>query len=639
MCDDRTGGPAPGPPRVTRRGLLRGTAGLAGGLLLAGPRSLLDPASASVLGASAASPVNAGGLFASRHAMHVHTSYSEGSASLQAQVAEALANGFDTMWTTDHDNRMSAYRAPDAFHFPALTETVQEGAYTWRPGAKGSLSTHRGAVTAAPSPLDGAAGARSLTVRATSSGAAEASYRYVLDGSAANLRHRTNLTGVRLRLEVLPQLPGTDAWGRVEVETSYRPATGGRPAGTYRLLYELGTAPAGASATGLVGKVRVRVVAGRWNSVVLDPVADLARLWPDLVAGDAGLVQLSLGAVSRRRAAAVVSYSWLRFEHTLSAGDAPLLTQRALIDAYALRYPGLAVRQGVEVSGTEHSNWFGGDPHLIDYPTDPTVDALQQSTATGHAYGCLVSLNHPFGSGGGAALTQAAQDAARQRVAADLLARSVAGVDLVEAGYRRRGGMSLETHLALVDTLWRSGCWVTATGVNDDHEGLRGTWATQLNHFYTSVWQTSPATLDALAALRRGAAFVGELGSFPGFLDLSADGVPMGAASVQPGRLLAELTVMGVDLPTGAVVEVVRGPVDYSGAVDPGTEVVAELPAAAFATGSATVAVAAASSCFVRAQVRASDGRRVAFTNPVFLLQEEPPADRALPLERRSLAA
>lgn len=621
---------------LTRRGLLTGTAALAGGLLASGRGSLLHPSSAAAVSTVAASsPTNGQGLLAYRHAMHVHTSYSEGGGSVEAQIAEASANGFDTLWTTDHDWRMSAYEAPDVFHFPALTERVQGSPYTWKPDALGALKARSGSISADGSPGDTAPGSGALVVKATSSGRDEATYRYVLDGGKANLRHRASLTGVTLLLDVLPQLGSGDAWGTVEIQMSYRPPIGGRHGGRYRLLYELGTAPVSHSAAGLVGRVRKQVTEGQWNSLRLDPLADVALLWPDLVAADSNLGQLFLGVTSRKRAAGTVSYSWLRFERATSHGDEPLRTQRELIAAYAERYPLLTVRQGIEVSGThEHSNWFGGEPSLIDYRQGtPTLAA---ATALGHSYGCLVSLNHPLGSHG-AGLTPAEQAVKRRKVAEELLASNVHGMDVVEAGYRLRGGGTLEAHLDLVDTLWRAGHWVTATGVNDNHGGTHGSWAHEANRFYTSLWQSTADAGDSLAALRRGSAFVGELGGFSGYLDLSVDGTPMGSASVDPLRDAADLVVHAWDLPTDAVVQVMRGPVDYTNALDPGTTLLSELSATELASGSATVSVPTTTSCFVRVQVRTADGRRVAFTNPVFLLREEPPEGRALPEDRRAL--
>jgi len=223
-------------------------------------------------------------------------------------------------------------------------------------------------------------------------------------------------------------------------------------------------------------------------------------------------------------------------------------------------------------------------------------------------------------------LSQTSQDTKRRAVARNLLDRKLGGVDIVECGYRQRGGMSLETHLALFDTFVRNGYWVTATGVNDNHSGTTGLWGTEANRFYSTTWAASTAEPDLLDSLRAGRVFVGELGGFDGHLDVGVEGNPMGSVSVLPGAGSRELTVTGIDLPTGSTVEVVRGPVDYSDSVDPGTTVVQTLPAAAFGTGQATVGIDASTSCFVRINVVSSTGRRVAFSNPVVLLQSEPPS-------------
>jgi hypothetical protein len=243
-------------------------------------------------------------------------------------------------------------------------------------------------------------------------------------------------------------------------------------------------------------------------------------------------------------------------------------------------------------------------------------------------------LNHPFGTKTGTPATQAQQDTKRRSVAKKFLDRHLCDVDIVETGYRLRTGMGLETHQALFDTFIRSGYWVTATGVNDNHAGTIGSWNKEPNHFYSTLWAASAAESDLLAALRSGQVFVGELGAFDGYLDVSVEGNPMGSVSVKPGAGSRELTATAMELPAGSYVEVLRGPVDYSNSVDPGTSVVQTLPAAAFATGQATMGVDASTSCFVRLNVVDASGRRVAFSNPVMLLQSEP--SRPLPDWRRA---
>jgi len=219
----------------------------------------------------------------------------------------------------------------------------------------------------------------------------------------------------------------------------------------------------------------------------------------------------------------------------------------------------------------------------------------------------------------------------RRKVVSKLLPRQFGGVDIIEAGYRQRAGASLETHLDLVATAWRNGYWVTANGVSDNHTGYSGSWTKETNRFFTGVWQAEPTAQAAYDSLRRGAVFAGEIGSFSGALDLTVDTVGMGMVSVRPELASRDLVVAGSDVPSGSAIEVVRGPVDYSGAVDPGTVVVARL-----SPGGGVVRIDTSKSCFVYATVVASSGRRVAFSNPVFLLREEPPAARSVPEWRRA---
>ena len=609
-------------------------------LALAGGAGLSVVAAPLLAGCSPSSSSQAGPsngvLTAYRNAMHVHSSFSEGTGSLHSQLEEAAGNGFDVFWPTDHDWRMSAFGAPDTFHFTALTETVAGRRYAWTPVTSGALAAHSGGISSLRvSPTDPGPVKRSLRLDATSSGAASASHHFLLDGRAANLAHRTNLSGQTLVIDVLPELAGPDAWAEVVVTMSYRPAASGRPAGSYELVYRLGTTAAAHSSQGLQGIVTVPLPRGRFSTVTIDPTKDAASIWPDIVASDNALVDLRLGVTSQARVPARAWFGHLRFERTKTSGDLPLHTQGDMIDRYAPDYPLLAIRRGVEVSGpSEHANWFGGEQHLVQYATTSPSDLVAFAASTIHATGGLASLNHPFGTGEGAYLTQAAQDSQRRRVAASFLGRQLCGVDIVETGYRQRQGMSLESHLALLDTFLRSGYWVTATGVNDNHDGTTGSWSSEPNRFYSTTWAESRSEDDLLTALRSGRVFVGELGGFRGTLDLSVEGNPMGSVSVRPDTSRRELTMTATDLPPDARVEVVRGLVDHGTSTDPASTVVEVLSPDRFVGDVARVGIDTTTDCFVRINVVDGTGRRVAFSNPIGLLRSEPP--RPLPAGRRA---
>ncbi len=625
----------PRPAGMSRRGFLSAALGV-GTIAFTGVRGGLW------LPATAAAATNAAGLTAYRHAMHVHSSYSEGGASLQAQIVEAIASGCHVLHTTDHDWRMSAYSAPDVFHFATSPETVTGRKYSWRAGSSGSFAAKGGGIVGSPvSPFDAAPNKGSLKVEATSAGTGLARHWFALNGGASNNCHRTNIGGQSLQLDVYADSVGLDGWGELLLTLSYRPplttSNGTRQGGIYKISYRFGTASGSHSVTGTSGIVTILVEPQQWTVVQIDPAADIAALWPDVVAADNVLGGLSLGVGSRRRFLTRVFFGNLRFSRSQTFGDEPLQAQQHLITTYRERYPQLQIAQGVEVSGSsEHANWFF-TPGLTNYTEVDPADAYRYTADMMHAAGGLASINHPFGGGGAALRPETTQDDLRRQVASNLLSRQLGGVDILETGFRQRAGVSLETHLDLTATTWRNGYWVTANGVNDNHAGTYGSWLKETNRFFTGVWQSLATPDSAYEGLRRGAVFVGELGSFGGALDLNVDAaVAMGTASVRPDLSTRTLLITALDLPGSATIELIRGPVDYSGALDPGTVVVATLPGDQFVAGPVGVAVDTATSCFVYVTVVNSAGRRVAFSNPVFLLRESPPAARAIPEWRRA---
>ena len=82
---------------------------------------------------------------------------------------------------------------------------------------------------------------------------------------------------------------------------------------------------------------------------------------------------------SKTRARAYFGY--LRFQRTLTTGDQPFQTQADMVQQYAARYPALTIGHSVEVTGTpEHSNWFGGEQHLINHATAKPADFVAYAT-------------------------------------------------------------------------------------------------------------------------------------------------------------------------------------------------------------------------------------------------------------------
>src|SRR5215203_2860377 len=106
-----------------------------------------------------------------RMAMHIHASFSEGSGSMQAHLAEAERTGVDVIWWTEHDHRMVARNYLTDVHFDGMTEWVDGVKLTWRASSSGSLSSQPtpSIVTKPVSPTD--PGGRALRMAALSSGA------------------------------------------------------------------------------------------------------------------------------------------------------------------------------------------------------------------------------------------------------------------------------------------------------------------------------------------------------------------------------------------------------------------------------------------------------------------------------------
>jgi hypothetical protein len=581
-------------------------------------------------------------------AMHLHASFSEGDASLAAHLREASLNNISVIGISDHDWRMSQIGYRKALHFDSLNKE-KEGlnpAWILRPAGVGALTADStGGIVASPiSPLDPSR-LGALHVRAVSTSSVPASYRFLADSVPARTNQRANIVGQTWDLEVFPAQISSDAWLELLVTLSYRPAMNGRVADRYQISYRFGLDGPTRVAQGILGVVSVPVTTGQWNSVHLDPLADIKALWPDIVAEDNSSYDFYWGSTSRNGATAEGYFDYHRFNRDPAAlaADAPLQLQQQLLARYQSAYPTVATMQAVEYSYyAHHVNGFGPVQHLPQYPDGDRVNPPNNPgfakviSGQVQAAGGVSSYNHPFGTSTSKPWPLDQQDATRRKTAATMLGTRANDANLLEVGYAQRGNLSLAQHLSLFDTMWRNGLWMTGTGVTDDHFAHAGTWLKGVNRFITTVWSTTAQVSDLLAALKAGRAFCWDLPFFKGgALDLMVDGVaPMGSISVRPGADQRQLTIVAVGVPAGGSVAVVRGLIDYAGPSypDPASQVVATVPAADLATGSATVAIDTTASCFVRVTAFTSTGVAVAFSNPVGLLREAPPTP--IPPER-----
>ena len=603
---------------LSRRRVLQGMVGLAA---LAGLGGRAGRASAAL----PSRPLNAAGLRSHALAMHLHASASEGVGSVRSQLAQAALNGFDVAWFADHDWRRHRMLFRRSYSFTA-NETQFGG--TWnvpKMASTGSLATGSGGVlvTTPVSPNDPALRKGSLRLRATSTGTAPASVRHRIaaEGSSrANFRGR--IAGRTVLLDVLPSKSGVDAWGEVLFRVSHQPAAGTRPTGVGSLLYRLRSdiATPARSSNGLTAIVDLPVTRGTWQTLTLDPTADLALIWPDADATDNSMTEIEFHAVSRRRVAGECFFGYLRFQE--QTGYDPLGVDAALFARYAAATPTVLALNGTEISLAQHMNQYGGPQTPFDYGPvagfrDVVGDLRTAIAAHVHALDGVVSINHPFDSG------VSGVNGTPEAVAAGLLAIGAAGADIIETGYASNSGANLAKHIAVWDTLSRNGLFLTGNGVSDDHSGQN--WAGQANRFFTAAWALERTEAHLVDALGAGRCYVGHLTSFGGTIDMSLDGtVPMGAVVVgDPVDRTLRLEVTGI--PTGGAVQLVRGNVDYAGTAtpQPNTAVMVSRSAAQLESEPA-IPLPAADDFFVRAQVVTSSGAVVGFGQPIWQIRQKP---------------
>jgi hypothetical protein len=565
-------------------------------------------------------------------AMHIHSSFSEQNGSMDGHLAQATANAVDVCWWTDHDYLMDAINFRDVTHFTSFSETGaagQGGAWTWtvvKSGPNTTASTG-GIVSTPSSPKDPVSGG-ALHLVAQSSSTSLAKYGYFADCHPAGWNYRDNLTGQSLLIDVLLASGWSAGYLELLVTTSNHPASAGRPAGNYSLSYRfVPGGQASAVANGNSGVIRIPVTSP-WQTATLTPSSDIAKLWPDLDYRDFAMWELNLSAVSTGDK--VVGYfDYLRFNRTIS-GQAQFSEQAQMQAVLASKYPNVKQQQGLEVSrNLPHVNWFGPSVTVPGYSGIPKsgYQSFLQNTVIPqiHSSGGLASYNHPYGYSSLPAQPQSQQDTLLSQVASTLLANHVLGADLLEVGYNLRQGVDVNHHIGLWDVLSRNAVFLTGNGVSDDHVGTN--WSGIRNNWVTSVWASSTAMADLLSALAAGRAWCGSLSSFRGSLDLLVDGsVPMGAVSVS-SVTSRQLAAAATGLPSGAVLQVLQGAVDYAGqnALTDDVKLIGSYTAAQLASGKIIRAVSTAQDSFLRTQVVSSTGAIIATSNPVWLLRKAPP--------------
>lgn len=588
---------------LTRRQVLQGGAAAALGAVVLSHSDVAAAAPRSTAGFTGSAPFAAG--------MHVHACYSEREASWESQYAAAVGAGADVLWQTDHDFRATALNYM----------TLLSG--TWDPSTTGSPAQHA-ATFSASGPI---------RVMVQASGTAPATQTLAMDTEkTAVVKYRTGIDGQSLAVAFGTSRLDPGARFEIVILLSRHPAQSGRVQGIYSLRYRFArnvTAARFTEGGGIVGVVQAPMPANGAN-LTLTPQDDIAAIWPTMLAIDNASQGLSFVVTSPRSGVvADVNLRSVIVNRVRHDAAGIFAAQQAMAQRWSARYgiTGIVSEEVSLVPGQiAHCNVFGAPPEF-DLKADVTTTNWQtwyrDYITRQHSRGGLVSWNHPYGFQETPLLSVTDQTTKRRQTFAQLLANDLLGADILEVGYNIRGHMPMDQFLQLWDTFSRRARWLTGNGVSDDHSGKP--WQSLGNGHLTGIWAASSSEADLTAALGAGRAYAFHPGRTPRLqLDtLVDDQVQMGKASVSSlnSRTVA---VHVVNLPSDCTVELVVGPVDYSGQ-DPGTSVLSTWPASAFPAGTGTVstAVNTTAECFVRPQILTS-GALTATGNPTWLLHQPP---------------
>jgi hypothetical protein len=484
--------------------------------------------------------------------LHVHGSFSEGSGSIASGSHEARNVGLDLLWWSDHDSYFTQYHLLSTFSFEGWTETAPTNE-TWIPNGPGELiSTKSFALESATgvdtysatiTPEESYAESNSLKLTTSSGGPDFKQVFYEFTSSSTRLK-RPLAADISLQLAVLPRDPTPDA--RVVIKTIlslHEPVPPAVDWEQYEVWYYFtDDSLATASRNGKIYSVPVSYVKDQWNIINLPVTQDAITGFSYLVGIDNSLFKLSLGVESRLGATAVAYFDDLHILSPISDHDSLFHLQQSLLDSLQLRIPEVMQLQGAEISDFIHLNEFGDEIVLPDYDAIAQEggymdangwieDQVGFKTYCGqylineaHDRGNVVSYNHMFGT---SPLGSGGPDP--QQTLDDLLSVGVYGADILEVGYRARGGQDLATHLWMWDQLARNQVCLVGVGVSDSHSMTPGASARMNNRMVSWIYADSPMPMDLVDGMKRGRVYFGDLIEFDGTMDLSTStGFAMG---------------------------------------------------------------------------------------------------------------
>lgn len=545
-------------------------------------------------------------------AMHIHGSFSEGTASYEAHLQQARQHGVDVIWWTDHDFRVAAHHHRRAVRFDGFKELEDGLEWTWTEEREGDVADGAATFVAEPRSRDEPGHAMRLHGRGGNGQGLLASR-----ATAWNWTYSVSMADTTLELDVLAEDTGPGREVVLQIESSYHPARHGRPAGQYHLEYRIG----GHDAVrhhhdGLRGLVDLPAARGEWHRLRLRPVADIQRIWPDLVAEDNSLHQLRIGVRVAPGAETRAVVDRLRFDRGRGQGASGIELRRSVLARYAQAYPDVVHFEAFEVSLVRHLNWIGGSltlPPLVSPPfrnNDPEL--AEKMIAFVHRHGGLAQWNHPLDNDTPESLVRLMID------------RDNLGADLVEIGRP-----PFDDLRQVFDGAARNAVFFTGVGVSDDHAGRD--WVEQSRNRLTYVWAASTSMDDLTGALRAGRAWWVDPARWRGSLGMLVEGThALGGVLLTDARDV-RVDLVATDVPAGGSLVILESPVDYAG---PSPSVTTRrVPGDRLQSGRHAHVVEPGTGRYLRLQVLDEAGAIIGESNPLWMLRE-PPA-RGIPDARR----
>jgi len=566
---------------------------------------------------------------------HIHGSFSEGPGSISSQTYVALDANLDVIWWSDHDWRMTYYHHVSSFSFEDWSEPLYNnepwtpnrpseatGTKSWELNCNDGFYLHEASIT-------GARAYEGLPILRIEGISGETDFqRLYYDFTSGRMRHiRSLASNVSVDLAIFPESVGPDARAAVLINLSRHPPNEFLPLKQYILHYFLDNDISEPYREDQIYHIPVAYVENEWNVYSLPVTQDAIQGFPFIDGEDNSLHEVLLGVESRRDGHAVAYFDAFLINHDIE-GNELFAKQRSMLDAMEQLFPEVKQLQGTELSYDRHLNEYSVGTVLYDYDelaelsgyTDENgwitdvkayrAFVAQYMIAQAHARGGVVSYVHPFGtSEAGAPPTHT-----KEEVRDHLLANRLYGADILEVGYRHRGGHDIKDHLWVWDELAKHGLYVVGNGSSDNHGGAENNWRNTTNNFVSWIYARSPDRFPLIKGMKRGLVFFGDIGQFDGELELSTpNGFHMGQIVITD-KPEEDVSIYIEDLASGDTVKIIEYGVNTRTYVAEGSTF----------ERTETIPIDATNGTFLRIEVYNAEGREKVFSNPIYFIRQVP---------------